>query len=258
MDAFGAIAGFRRDRWIIAASVLALTGMAWLYLWLEAGRMSAMPMGAPVRLWDMGPLIITFVMWSIMMVGMMLPSAAPAITLYAAIVRKSRPKWGSSLASTGLFTAGYIAVWTGFSAIATLAQTGLISVGLLTPMLASDSRLLTGGLLAVAGLYQWFPIKRACLKKCRAPLSFFVFHWKPGFAGAFRMGAAHGAFCLGCCWALMLLLFGLGVMNLLWVALIAGLVLMEKLLPAGHMLGGLTGLAMLAAGVWQLATAGIL
>jgi len=147
-----------------------------------------------------------------------------------------------------VFTAGYLAMWTAFSLAATLLQAGLEAAALVTPMMVSDSRWLSGGLLVVAGIYQWLPVKEACLEKCRAPLQFFLFRWRPGAVGAFRMGAEHGAYCTGCCWALMLLLFTAGVMNLIWVALIAAFVFVEKLLPPGRLIGRLAGLGLVLAG----------
>ncbi len=197
--------------------------------------------------WRAEPLFLTFLMWSIMMVGMMLPSATPAIMLYGSMVGGKR-MGEAVLPMVWVFTSGYLAVWTGFSIVVTGLQAFLEANALLTPMMTSASHWLTGILLIAAGLYQWLPVKRVCLEKCRAPLQFFLFHWQPGRAGAFRMGVEHGVFCLGCCWVLMLLLFAAGVMNLLWVALIAGFVIVEKLLPAGIYAGHLAGIGLVIAG----------
>lgn len=242
----------RRERIVALASLLAIAALAWLYLWFEAGRMDAMPAGAmasmeAARAWSAGAFLLTFVMWSVMMVAMMLPSAAPAILLYGSLVRRNRAR-GSALPSAWIFTAGYLAVWSAFSLAATGLQAALEAGRLLTPMMVSASAWLTGGLLVAAGVYQWLPVKDACLEKCRAPLQFLMFRWRPGAAGAFRMGAEHGLYCVGCCWALMLLLFAAGVMNLLWVALIAGFVLVEKLVPAGRLIGRVAGAALAVAG----------
>lgn len=254
----------RPDRLAIVASLTGIVILSWFYLWEEAARMESMAMGAgelaavpmasmpAASPWSAGTLLPTFLMWAIMMCGMMVPSAAPAILLYASIVRKNRER-GSTLTSAWIFTAGYLAVWTVFSLVAALLQVALGASALLTPMMVSDSRWLSGGLLILAGIYQWFPVKEACLEKCRAPLQFFLFRWRPGVAGAFRMGAEHGAFCVGCCWAIMLLLFAVGVMDLLWVALIAGLVLAEKLLPGGRLAGRLIGIALVVGGGAMLA-----
>jgi predicted metal-binding membrane protein len=174
----------------------------------------------------------------------------PAILLYASMAGGNR---GFALSAVWMFTAGYLAVWVGFSVAASVLQVGLASAALLTPMMASASAWLSGGLLIAAGVYQWAPIKEVCLEKCRAPLEFFLFNWRRGLTGAFRMGARHGAYCVGCCWVLMLILFAVGVMNLLWVALIAGFVLVEKLLPGGRVVGRTAGVALAAAGVYLVA-----
>jgi len=249
----------RRDRMVALASLLAIAALAWLYLWWDAGRMSGMSAGsgtpsadglAPMPMagvWSFGSLLLTFVMWSVMMVGMMLPSAAPAILLYGSMVKKNRDR-GSTLPAVWIFAAGYLVVWTAFSLAATLLQAALEASALLTPMMVSASTWLSGGLLLAAGLYQWLPVKDVCLEKCRAPLQFFLFRWHPGPAGAFRMGTEHGLFCLGCCWVLMLLLFVAGVMNLVWVALLAGFVFIEKLLPAGRVFSRLAGIGLAVAG----------
>jgi predicted metal-binding membrane protein len=193
-----------------------------------------------------GPL--TFVMWTVMMVGMMLPSAAPTILLYGTLVRKNGER-GTILPGVWVFTAGYLAVWTGFSLLATLLQLGLERTSLINPMMASASTTLSAGLLIAAGIYQWLPLKGTCLRQCRNPLQFFVARWRPGVAGALRMGGENGAYCLGCCWVLMLLLFVAGVMNLAWVALIAAFVLVEKLLPAARFTTLLAGAALLLSGI---------
>jgi predicted metal-binding membrane protein len=244
----------RRERIVALASLLAVTALAWLYLWIDAGRMDAMPGMGAAHAWSAGEFLLNFFMWSVMMVGMMLPSAAPAILLYGSLVRKNRAR-GSALPSAWVFTAGYLAAWTAFSLAATGLQAALEAGRLMTPMMVSASAWLTGGLMVAAGVYQWLPVKDACLEKCRAPLQFFMFRWRPGAAGAFRMGAEHGLFCVGCCWALMLLLFAAGVMNLLWVAAIAAFVLVEKLVPAGRLIGRVAGVALAAAGGWMILAA---
>ncbi len=242
-------------RFPVLLSLLGVAALAWIYLWIDAARMAAMPMGMGMadNLWSAGSLTMLFAMWAIMMVGMMLPSAAPAILLYAGMVKKNA-ETGSAVAPAWLFAAGYLAVWTTFSVAATLLQAALQSAMLVTPMMASNSAWLSGILLILAGIYQWLPIKDTCLQKCRAPLSYFLFSWRPGHWGAFRMGAGHGAYCVGCCWALMLLLFTAGVMNLLWIAVIAGFVLAEKLVPAGAWFGRIAGVAMVMAGLFLIAS----
>lgn len=251
---------FGRERFVVLASLLGVVALAWLHLWNEAAGMESMPMrsmGAATtamesmsmqQVWSVNSLLLTFLMWSIMMVGMMLPSATPAILLYGSMAKKNRER-GTALPAVWIFTAGYLAMWTAFSLAVTILQASFDAAALLTPMMVSDSPWLSGGLLIVAGIYQWLPVKDACLEKCRAPLQFFLFRWRPGAFGAFRMGMEHGVFCTGCCWALMLLLFTAGVMNLIWVAIIAGFVFVEKLLPPGRLIGRLTGLGLVLTGV---------
>lgn len=256
---------FRRERTITLATVLGVAGLAWVYLSREAARMQATmstgmpgmedaPMASMTQVWSLDSLLLTFLMWSVMMTGMMLPSALPAILLYGSLARKN-VKQRRALPSVWIFTAGYLAVWTGFSLAVTLVQAGLQDRSLLTPMMVSGSHWLTGSLLIVAGLYQWLPVKDACLRKCRTPLQLFLFRWRTGRFGAFRMGAEHGTFCVGCCWALMLLLFAAGVMNLIWVALIAGFVLIEKVLPQGRLIGRVAGGALAAVGAAAIVAA---
>ena len=144
-------------------------------------------------------------------------------------------------------------IWTAYSAVATLAQWGLHKAALLSPAMAATSPVLSGGLLLAAGIFQWTPLKRACLKGCRSPLSFLMSEWRDGRVGAFVMGLQHGSYCLGCCWMLMALLFVAGVMNLLWVAAIALFVMAEKILVRGELLGHVTGAALVAAGVALMA-----
>lgn len=251
--------GVRRERLVALAGLIAVTALAWLYLWVDAARMEPMAGGMEAAAtaggpWDAGTLLPTFVMWSVMMAGMMLPSAAPAILLYGTMARRNRAS-GSALPSVWVFAGGYLAVWTLFSLAVTLLQAGLETGGLLTAMMVSASPWLSGGLLVAAGVYQWLPVKAACLEKCRSPLQLFLFRWRPGAAGAFRMGVEHGLFCVGCCWALMLLLFAAGVMNLLWVAVIAAFVFVEKLLPASRLVGRLAGVGLAGAGLGLMLSA---
>jgi len=196
---------------------------------------------------------LVFLMWAVMMVGMMVPSVAPTTMVYAAVARKAA-RQGSIVAPTATFVAGYVFMWTLFSALATLAQWGLESAALLSPMMVATSPALGAGLLIAAGVYQITPAKAACLRRCRSPAHFISEHWRAGTLGALRMGVEHGAFCLGCCWLLMGLLFVGGVMNLLWITVIAGFVLVEKLMPHGRVAGVLSGGAMILVGLGLLAT----
>ena len=194
------------------------------------------------------------VMWAVMMVAMMTPAAGPMVLMFEAIHRR-RAAAGRPAVPTAIFVLGYLVVWTVYSVIAALAQGALHAAALLSPAMVATSPLLAGGLLIAAGVFQWTPLKRACLAACRSPLSFLMTGWREGRGGAFVMGLRHGLYCLGCCWALMALLFVAGVMNLLWVAAIAVTVLVEKVVPRGDLVGRLAGVALVAAGVLLLARA---
>lgn len=243
-----------RDRVAVLSGLVAIAALSWAYMGYLAWQMQGMdPQMAAVQAqsWRLTDLTLLFVMWAVMMVAMMIPSAAPMVLTYAAIRRK-RHATERPLAPTAWFLAGYIGVWTGFSVLATAVQWGLHEAALLSPMMVSASSALGGLLLVAAGIFQWTPLKRACLKRCRSPLGFLLADWQEGNAGALRMGLEHGSYCVGCCWALMALLFVAGVMNLLWVAAIAGFVLLEKLAPAGPWIGRVGGLALVGWGVWLL------
>lgn len=208
---------------------------------------------AAIHPWSLSYLVSAFVMWGVMMVAMMLPSAAPMILLHARIDRT--PSSGRRLAHSLIFACAYLLVWTGFSAFATLAQALLIDLGLLSAAsLAVGDRTLAAALLVVAALYQLSPAKAACLDQCRSPIHFVMRYWSPGVAGALRLGLAHGLACVGCCWGLMLLLFVAGVMNLAWVAAVAAIVLAEKLVPAKWQASKLIAGLLLAGAVALLAT----
>lgn len=257
----------KRERALIAASLVAVIALAWAYLaWLAANGMgmsmdAGMAMGggsmsaaAQPRPWGALDIWLMFIMWTVMMVGMMLPSAMPMILLFASVNRKQRER-GMAAAPVAAFVAGYLIIWTAFSLVATLLQWGLHAAALLSPAMTTASPLLGGALLVAAGIYQWTPLKRACLKHCRSPLHFVLHRWRQGSTGALRMGLEHGAFCTGCCWVLMLLLFVGGVMNLLWVAAIAAFVLLEKVAPFGRATAVASGTLLLAAGL--LMSAGV-
>jgi predicted metal-binding membrane protein len=198
-------------------------------------------MATPAR-WNLEYAGIMVSMWWVMMIAMMVPSAAPMILLYAAVARRQREKGSDALLPTGIFAWGYVAVWGFFSVIAAALQWGFEAAGILSPMMMSSTSLLfAAAILVAAGLYQLTPAKQACLRHCRGPIQFLMGHWRPGRWGAFWMGVEHGAYCLGCCWALMTLLFFGGVMNLYWIAGLAVIVLLEKTIPAGDTLGKVTG-----------------
>lgn len=235
--------------------LLALIVLAWLALRRMAvamaapGGMADAAMDGMLMPWSLGDALLMFGMWAVMMIGMMLPSALPMLLLYQRLVRQCMPAPQRQLAVL-LFSSAYGLVWVGFALGATALQWALEQLALLSAGMRSTSSVLGAGLLLLAGVYQWLPVKAACLDRCRGPLQFLLGAWRPGVRGAWHMGLAHGAYCLGCCWALMGLLFVVGVMNLLWVALIGGYVLLEKVLPRGPWLGRIAGLLLLA---WGLA-----
>ncbi len=235
-----------RDQLVVGLGLAAVTLLSWGYLLTGAG-MEMPSMSAPMEPartpgWSPGEAALMFAMWWVMMLAMMLPSAAPMILLFASVAKRSGRPVG-----TVLFVSGYLLVWGGFSVIATLMQWALTRFGLLEGMQA-NSLLLAGLLLLVAGVYQLTPAKAACLKHCRSPLQFVTEHWRPGPSGALKMGHRHGLYCLGCCWALMALLFVGGVMNLAWIGLLAAYVLIEKIAPVQRRIGLASAYLLIAAG----------
>ncbi len=218
----------------------------------SAGMAMAMPRQAP---WDAIALALTFAMWAVMMVAMMVPAAAPMVLMFNRVATERAAK-GQPAVPTAVFLAGYLAVWSAFSVLATAAQWGLHEAALLSPMLAATRPWLGGGLLLAAGTFQFTPLKQACLAKCRSPLGFLLTEWREGVRGALVMGVRHGGYCTGCCWALMALLLVGGVMNLVWVAALAAVVLGEKALPRGALLGKVGGLGLIVWGTWVAARGG--
>ena len=201
--------------------------------------------------WTARDAMLMLAMWSIMMVGMMLPSATPMFLLYQQTIRKRLPANQRNLALL-LFCSAYLLIWTGFSLVATFLQWLLDQRALLSMDMRSQSQWLGTAFLLCAGLYQFVPAKRACLRHCQSPLQFLLGYWRPGPAGAWHMGLAHGLYCLGCCWALMGVLFVVGLMNLLWVALIGAYVLLEKYLPGNAWPSRISGLLLVLWGLWVL------
>jgi predicted metal-binding membrane protein len=227
----------RRDRLLVALGLLCVLAPAWVYLARASldmyGEMSGPAAWMMRASWDASYTALIFAMWSVMMAGMMLPSAAPAVLIFARVAR-SGPEPDRPVLRAYAFAAGYLACWTAFSALATALQRLLAKLALLTPMMEAASPYLAAAALALAGAYQWSNAKRACLVRCRTPVSFIVERWRPGVIGAFRLGAAHGVYCVGCCWALMLLLFAGGVMSLAVIAGLSLLVLFERIAPPGR------------------------
>jgi predicted metal-binding membrane protein len=251
----------RRDQAVAIAALLGVIALSWALIVLGVGsgmralEMTRMPrdMVMSPAVWTAGYAALMLAMWWVMMVAMMLPGASPMLLIFARISRRERAG-GRPYVPTGIFAAGYLCVWAGFSAVAVAVQWGLERAGLLSWMMVTTSRWLGATILIAAGLWQLTPIKHTCLRQCRSPVAYLSAHWRDGRGGAFAMGLEHGAYCLGCCWFLMALLFFGGVMNLYWIAGIAAYVLLEKLLPMGHWLGYAAGLGLTGAGVYLLAT----
>jgi len=236
-----------RPNLIVLVSLAAAAALAWLWLFRQAAPAGGMDMAAMrVSPWSAAYLLSAFTMWALMMVAMMLPSAAPMILFYARFARRSGMRGAAG--ATALFVSSYLAIWALFSLLAALLQAALVGAGAASAMeLALGDRRVGGLLLVLAGLYQLTPLKRSCLASCRSPLDFLMRLWRPGPAGAVRLGLAHGVYCLGCCWVLMLLLFVGGVMNLAWIAGLALLVMAEKLAPARWPVSTLVGAVLVLA-----------
>ena len=261
----------RRDRVIVAAALVVLTALAWAYVWwlaadmdmggmemsgfrmIPAGVGLMMPTTAP---WNAMEFAFVFAMWAVMMIAMMTPSASPMILIYARVGRQAAQQ-GKPLAASAWFAAGYFLAWIGFALAAASAQWAFERAALLTPMMAGASDVFGGAVLVAAGVYQWTPLKDVCLRQCQAPWLFIQRHggFRPNVPGSLALGARHGAYCIGCCWVLMALLFVGGVMNVLWIAAIAILVLAEKVVPAGRVISRTAGAGLVAGGAWLLAEA---
>jgi len=248
----------RRDRLVAVLALAAVSAVAWVYTVFGVGMnmtaidMTAMPSDMPMPLdaWDLRKSALMFAMWWVMMIAMMLPSAAPMVLLYQRVAKRGR------MARTGMHTAlfafGYLLVWGLFSLAATVLHAGGEISGGVNGMMASSSRVLDGALLVVAGVWQLTPMKNRCLEACRSPVEFLGRIWTPGATGALGMGIHHGAFCVGCCWAMMLLLFVGGVMNLYWIGGLALLALAERAAPMWHRVERPIGVIAIVVGVLLL------
>jgi len=258
----------RRDRLLIGGALAIIVALAWGYIvWLtndmNMGGMDMtgyrmIPAGLGIMLpatepWGAIEFVYVFIMWAVMMVGMMAPSAAPMILIYARAARLGRIK-GNPFAATGWFAAGYLFAWTGFSLAATIVQWAVERAALLDSQMASASTVLGGIVLIVAGVYQWTPLKDVCLVQCQTPFQFLIRHggFRRDVRGCLLLGLRHGGYCVGCCWVLMALLFVGGVMNVLWIALLAALILVEKITPYGRWIARAAGIGCVGAGVWML------
>jgi predicted metal-binding membrane protein len=239
----------RRDRIIVLASLVLLLVLAWGYTAVMALHGSeAHQNGRTVT-----EAAFMLLMWMVMMAAMMTPSAAPMLLAFARISRNRRTS--APISASGAFLLGYLALWCVFSLLATGTQGLLHAAALLSPAMASASPIFSGAVLIAAGIYQFTSFKNTCLAKCRMPIGFLLTEWREGSRGAFVMGIRHGLYCVGCCWLVMALLFVAGVMNLVWIAFLALVVLAEKTLPYGQWVGRVLGSAAIASGGWFLALA---
>ena len=263
----------RRERRIVGAGLAVLTALAWAYIMAGAGmgmpawhmisaslfphRVAEMPMagmGLHASAWPPAHWLLVLAMWWVMMIAMMTPSAAPLILLYARATRHAQAggRLVPGVVPTATFAAGYLLTWLAFSVVASVLMWTLERAGAVSAVsMGSLSAWLSASILIAAGLYQLSPLKHACLRVCRSPAEFLTRHWRPGSVGALRIGLEHGVFCVGCCWVLMALLFVGGVMNPLWIGILAIFVLAEKVGPRGPWLSYISGLVLL---VWGAAT----
>ncbi len=243
-------------RGLVLGALAVITALALSYTWWLATGFDMSGMMSPDFIpWTAWHFAFMFAMWAVMMIGMMTPSVAPMVLLYAQVARQGAAR-GHGFAPPGWFAAGYLLAWIAFALVATLLQWLLEWRALVTPMMAGTSRGIGAALLIAAGIYQFLPVKDACLAQCRAPLSFVQRHggFQPGAGGSLRLGFLHGLYCIGCCWMLMVLLFAFGVMNLLWIAGLMVYVLLEKILPYPRVVARGAGLAAIAGGITLILT----
>jgi predicted metal-binding membrane protein len=242
--------GFNASRAVVLTGIVALSALSWVYMLVLGRHASAAALTMDVTQPDaFAGFLFAFLMWSVMMVAMMLPSATPTVLMFETMVRKGASH-ASRTAMLTIFVAGYLAIWTLYSGLAAAGQLWLQHSGLVVPAISKSLPAVSAGLLIVAGIFQLTPLKHACLRHCQSPLGFFMVHWRRGRKGALLMGLRSGVYCVGCCWALMVLMFVAGVMNVIWMAALAIFVLFEKLAPGGRRFSQLSGLLMIAWGVW--------
>lgn len=272
LDDAALIPVLKRDRLVVGIALAVLAALAWAYLlWLNSTMTAlqpgmTMPMNMPGMMipmkppgaWDPAHLGFLFAMWAMMMVAMMTPAVAPVVLIYAFFSRQARVQ-GTPFASASWFAGGYLFAWTAFALVAALAQYELERAMALSATMRIADRFAAGAVLVVAGLYQWTPVKDACLSQCTAPVSFIQRHggFQPTADGSFRLGFLHGLYCIGCCWVLMALLFVAGVMNIAWIVVLAAVVIAEKNLPGGRSIARGVGLGAIAAGLWVIWESGL-
>jgi predicted metal-binding membrane protein len=261
----------RRDRTIVILALTLLSALAWSYmLWLSAGMtmggmdmtgLRIIPSGTALMVpaeqpWRGVEFVFVFAMWTVMMVGMMAPSAAPMVLIYARIGRQTEPH-EAPFTATVWFAFGYFLVWTAFALLATLMHWAFERTALLDYAMAGTSNIVGGLLLVAAGSYQWTRVEDLCLVQCQKPFAFLMRNggFRSGASGSLMLGLRHGAYCVGCCWALMAVLLMAGVMSPLWIAVLALLILLEKVTPFGRRIASVAGMVLVAAGAWTLSAA---
>ena len=247
----------QREQLVVFFGLALITVLAWAYMLHMAWGMVGKGMDinfACLGHWGPGDLAHMFIMWSIMMVAMMVPSASPMIIIFATVNRQRGEMQGPFI-PTWLFVLGYLTAWTVYSALATLVQWGLHTAALLTHTLVITSPLLAALLLVAAGIFQWTPFRDACMTQCRSPFGFIMTEWREGRWGALIMGLKHGIYCVGCCWMLMTLCFALGVMNMLWMAALTAFMLLEKITD-NKWISRTAGLILVVWGLWVVAGGG--
>ena len=246
------VAIFRKSRVIVIVGIVTLSVLAWgymVYLGWDASADFSASHHTPYH--HSTNFLFIFIMWSVMMVAMMVPSAAPTIIMFDTINQK-KYRNPHRFSPTISFVAGYLAAWTVYSCFAAIAQLWLQNSALISTTMSKSTPIVSGILLVIAGLFQFSRLKYACLKHCRSPMGFFIIHWKDGHKGALEMGLRSGIYCVGCCWAIMVLMFVAGVMNIFWMVLLAVFILTEKMIPWGHRFSQFSGGVMIAWGIWVL------
>jgi len=241
---------FARPKALAVLCVVALTALGWLALGLIAagmGTVEAFCHALGPSSWDAGAFALAALMWAAMTLAMMLPSAAPMILTYAEIADTAAAK-GERIVSPFILAAGYALIWLGFAFVATLAQLALTRAALMDSGMQSASGLFSGAIFVAAGVYQFSALKHACLTRCQSPFPFFFTNWATTRRGVFRLGVKQGLYCLGCCWAMMLVMFAVGVMNVLWMAGLGVVMTLEKM-GSGKRLTYALGVALIAGGI---------
>ncbi|MBC6413791.1 MAG: DUF2182 domain-containing protein [Chromatiales bacterium] len=247
-----------KDKSIVYIGIIAIALMAWLYLFYIAAQHSRMDMsmmGMPQQAFSYHGALYDFLvllpMWAVMMIAMMLPSILPATAVFAAFNKHKKAR-AQPYVDTYTFVCGYLVAWVSCGALFALMQSGLSIAGVLDSTMKTNNLLLSGGILLAAGLYQWTSLKEVCLKNCRSPLGFFIERWREGRSGAVYMGWRYGLFCVGCCWALMAIMFSVGTMNILWMAILSIFMLAEKIFPGSKLMRNIAGILLICWGSYLL------